>query len=268
MSALLSRTEGPILILTMNRPRAMNAISPEMACRLADAFTAFDRDDALRVCVLTGAGDRAFCSGGDLATMLPLLTGARAAETEWDRRVLEEPEVMDRSALRRFRLEKPVISAINGHCLAGGFETMLATDIRLSVPEARFGLPEARHALIPFAGALVRLPRELPRPLAMELLLAGGTITADRAAGMGLVNRILPPEELMPEAMRLASRIAANGPLAVRAIKRTVLGSSGLTLDEGYDLEDAARAEVLGSEDAREGPRAFMEKRSPVYEGR
>ncbi|MGR3460081.1 MAG: enoyl-CoA hydratase/isomerase family protein, partial [Pseudooceanicola nanhaiensis] len=101
MSALLSRTDGPVLILTMNRPQAMNAISPEMACRLADAFTAFDRDDALRVCVLTGAGDRAFCSGGDLATMLPLLTGARAAETEWDRRVLEEPEVMDRSALRR-----------------------------------------------------------------------------------------------------------------------------------------------------------------------
>jgi len=268
MSALLTRTEGPVLILTMNRPQAMNAISPEMACRLADAFTAFDADDALRVCVLTGAGDRAFCSGGDLETMLPLLTGARPPETDWDRRVLDEPEVMDRSALRRFTLDKPVISAINGHCLAGGFETMLATDIRISVPGARFGLPEARHALIPFAGALVRLPRQLPQPLAMELLLAGGTITAERAAGIGLVNRILPPEELMPEALRLAARIAANGPLAVRAIKRTVLGASGRTLDEGYELEDAAKAEVLGSEDAREGPRAFMEKRSPVYEGR
>ncbi|MWD26505.1 crotonase/enoyl-CoA hydratase family protein [Aquicoccus sp. SCR17] len=268
MSVLLEERDGHVLRLVLNRPEAHNAISPEVACRLADAFTAFEADEALRVCVLTGAGEKSFCSGGDLGLMLPLMTSARQPETEWDRRVLEDPEVMDRSSLRRFRMEKPLIAAVNGHCLAGGLETLLATDIRLAAPHATFGLPEARRGLIPFAGALTRLPRQVPQAVAMEMLMTGGTLDAERAREMGLVNRVVPAERLMEETMKMAHRIAANGPLALREIKRTVLEATGRPLDEGYALEDAAKDRVMASEDAREGPRAFMEKRDPVYSGR
>lgn len=265
--ALLSETREGVLLLTLNRPHARNAISPEMACRLSDAFTAFAEDSALRVCILTGSGDRAFCSGGDLALTLPLITGARKPETRWDHRVLEDPEVMNRSALRNFQLNKPIIAAINGACLAGGMETVLATDIRIAASHATFGLPEAKRALIPFAGSLVRLPRQVPYCVAMEMLLVGDSLDADSARLAGLVNYVLPLEEVLPRAWDIARKIAANGPVAISEIKKTVLASSGRTLEEGYALEDQAKQRVMVTRDAREGPRAFMEKRRPVYEG-
>ncbi|MCK8779442.1 enoyl-CoA hydratase-related protein [Rhizobium sp. NTR19] len=266
--ALLSETRDGILLLTLNRPQARNAISPEMACRLSDAFAAFAEDPDQRVCILTGAGDKAFCSGGDLALTLPLLTGARKPETEWDHRVLDDPTVMSRSALRNFELNKPIIAAINGACLAGGMETMLATDIRIAASHATFGLPEAKRALIPFAGSLVRLPRQVSYCVAMEMLLVGDSLDAESARLAGLVNYVVPPEEVLPRAWALATKIAANGPVAVSEIKRTVLASSGRTLEEGYALEDAAKDRVMATSDAREGPRAFMEKRQPAYVGR
>jgi Enoyl-CoA hydratase/carnithine racemase len=266
--ALLSETRDGILLLTLNRPQARNAISPEMACRLSDAFAAFAEDPDQRVCILTGAGDKAFCSGGDLALTLPLLTGARKPETEWDHRVLDDPTVMSRSALRNFELNKPIIAAINGACLAGGMETMLATDIRIAASHATFGLPEAKRALIPFAGSLVRLPRQVSYCVAMEMLLVGDSLDAESARLAGLVNYVVPPEEVLPRAWALATKIAANGPVAISEIKRTVLASSGRTLEEGYVLEDAAKDRVMATSDAREGPRAFMEKRQPAYVGR
>ena len=239
-----------------------------MACQLADAFAALAEDPALRVAILTGAGDRAFCSGGDLALTLPLMTGAREPRDEWDRRLLNEPEVMARSALRGLDLVKPVIAAINGPCLAGGMETVLATDIRIAAEHATFGLPEAKRALIPFAGSLVRLPRQVPHCVAMEMLLVGDALDARAAKAAGLVNEVLPAGEVLPRAWEIARKIAANGPVAVQEIKRTVLASSGRTLGEGYALEDAAKRVVMASRDAREGPRAFIEKRAPIYEGR
>ena len=266
--ALLSEARDGILQLTLNRPAARNAISPEMACRLSDAFTAFADDPDLRVCILTGAGDRAFCSGGDLALTLPLMTGARQPETDWDHRVLDDPTVMSRSALRNFELNKPIIAAINGACLAGGMETVLATDIRIAAAHATFGLPEAKRAIIPFAGSLVRLPRQVPYCVAMEMLLVGDSLDAEAARHAGLVNYVVPADEVLPRAWDLARKIAGNGPVAIREIKKTVLASSGRTLEEGYALEDGAKARVMASRDAREGPRAFMEKRLPAYEGR
>lgn len=268
MSALLFDQQDGIAILTLNRPEARNAISPEMACRLADAFHRIEGDPAIRCAILTGAGDRAFCAGGDLALMLPLLTGARAPEDAWDRRVLEDPSVMDRSALRRFQLTTPLIAAVNGHCLAGGMETMLATDIRIAADHATFGLPEAKRGLIPFAGALVRLPRQMSQCRAMELLLTGDAISAAEAQAAGLVNHVVPGAEVMDRALDIGRRIAANGPLATAQIKRTVLEASGRTLVEGYSLEDQARDIVMASDDAREGPRAFMEKRPARFRGR
>jgi enoyl-CoA hydratase len=256
-----------VAVITLNRPDARNAINPEMACRLSDAFERFALDETLRVAILTGSGNKAFCSGGDLALTLPLLTGARQARDAWDERLLRDSDVMDCSSLRRPPTNKPIIAAINGACLAGGMETMLGTDIRIAVDHAVFGLPEATRALIPFAGSLVRLPRQVPYCVAMELMLVGGTMSASQAMGVGLINQVCSSEELMTLAWDYALKIAANGPVAVQQIKRTVLASSGTTLEAGYLIEDESKGIVMASSDAREGPLAFMQKRTPVYKG-
>ena len=264
---LLRERRGAVLLITLNRPAARNAITPEMACRLADAFDEAEADAATRAVVLTGAGERAFCSGGDLGTMLPLLTGARAPKDQWDRRILRDPAVLSRSALREGRFDKPLIAAINGACLAGGMETMLATDIRIAAEHAVFGLPEVAHGLIPFAGAPTRLPRQVPYCLAMEILLTGAPVDALAALRMGLVNQVLPGPDVLARALAVADRIAANGPVAVQRLKQTVLRASGLPLADGFRLEDESRRAVLATADAREGPRAFMEKRLPRFTG-
>jgi enoyl-CoA hydratase len=265
---LLYEKKHDVAVITLNRPEARNALTPELVCRLADAVQDYAADDRLRVAILTGAGDKAFCAGGDLGTMIPLLAGARAPADDWDRRVLEDPVVMAASSLRDFPLFKPVIAAINGFCLAAGAELLLGTDLRIAAEHATFGYPEAKRAVIPFAGSMVRLPRQITYAQAMELLLTGDAIDAAAALRLGLVNRVVPASELMPAAEELARRIAANGPLAVRKIKETVLRASGVPLHEGYAIEDETRRIVLASDDAKEGPRAFIEKRPPRYTGR
>ncbi|MCA2013726.1 enoyl-CoA hydratase/isomerase family protein [Cereibacter sphaeroides] len=265
---LLFERDGAVAILTLNRPEARNALSPELACRLADAMDEIAADEAIRAVVLTGAGDKAFCSGGDLALSLPLLSGARQPETEWDRRFLADDGVNARIAQRGFDMPKPVIAAVNGPCMAGGMETLLGTDIRIAVPHATFALPEAARGVIPFAGALVRLPRQIPYALAMEMMLTGAAIDAETALNAGLIGRIVEPGALMDTAMGLARKVAANAPVAVQQIKRTVIAASGVTLAEGYVMEDRAKRVVMATEDAREGPRAFMEKRAPIYRGK
>ena len=265
---LLYETRGAIAVITLNRPDRHNALSPELICRLADAFDAFEADPALRVAVVTGAGTESFCSGGDLELTLPLLTGARAPETEWDRRLVENREVLFRSNFKGAHSIKPVIAAVNGHCLAGGFELMLATDIRIAGDHARFGLPESRHALIPFAGALVRLPRQLPYAVAMEMLLTGDQTAAERLLALGLLNKVVPGAEVLPAALAVAERIAANGPVAIAEIKRATTEAAGRTYADGYAIETESMDRVMATSDAREGPRAFMERRAPHYSGR
>ncbi len=269
MSALplLIAREGAVAVLTLNRPAARNALSPELACRLADAIEEAADDPSIRAVILTGAGTQAFCSGGDLGLSLPLLSGARAPADDWDRRFLADAGVNDRLASRGVEMNKPVIAAVNGACMAGGMEMLLGTDIRLAVPQARFALPEAARGVIPFAGALARLPRQIPYALAMEMLLTGAALDAEAALRAGLIGQIVEPGALMPTAMALAQRIAANAPVAVQEIKRVVIAASGRPLAEGFALEDTAKARVMATEDAREGPRAFMEKRPAVYRG-
>jgi enoyl-CoA hydratase len=267
MSVILLERRERVALLTLNRPDAHNAVSPEMICRLVDLYDEIGGDPDIHVLVITGAGDKAFCSGGDLKRTLPLLTGARAAEDAWDRRILQDPDVLTRAALR-MEFAKPVIAAVNGYCLAFGTELLLATDIRIAAEHATFGLPEARHALIPFAGALARLPRQIPACAAMEMLLVGAPISAAEAFRVGLVNRVLPPGQVLPEAMELAARIAANGPLAVREIKRAVNAMSGMTLVEAFRMEDESRDRIMASADAKEGPAAFAQRRTPKFEDR
>lgn len=264
---LQSETRGAVLLLTLNNPASRNALTPELICRLADAFQAAAASPAVRAVVLTGAGERAFCSGGDLRLTLPLLTGARPPGDEWDRRLLEDPAVLSRSALREEGFDKPVIAAVNGVCVAGGMETLLATDIRIAAEHAVFGLPEVSLGLIPFAGALVRLPQQIPYCAAMQIMLSGETMDVHTALRLGLVNEALPAAEVLPRALAIAERVAANGPAAVQRLKRTVLAALGRPLAEGFRIEDESRRAVLATEDAREGPRAFAEKRKPQFKG-
>ena len=261
---LLSAQDG-VATITFNRAEARNALTPEMLCRFADALEACDADSSVRAIILTGAGDQAFCAGGDLAQTLPLLTGARPAADEWDHRVLEQPAV---AGMLGLHIDKPVIAAVNGFCLAAGMELMLATDIRIAAEHASFGLPEVRHGLIPFAGALARLPRQIPHCVAMEMVLGGAPISAAEAYRVGLVNHLLPGAEVLARATEIARRIARNGPVAVRRAKRTMNAASGRPLETGLALEQDGKQAVLATQDAREGPRAFMEKRSPCFTGR
>jgi enoyl-CoA hydratase len=256
-----------ILTIVLDAPASRNALTPRMLCELADAIQSFHADPALRAAIITGAGERAFCAGGDLARTLPLMSGDRSPEDDWDRRLLQDPLVLAASGLRDFPLDKPVIAAVNGACMAAGFELLLGTDIRLCAEHASFALPEVKRGVIPFAGSLARLARQVPFSMAMEILLTGEPISAQEALRIGLVNRVVPAADLLPTAQRMAAALAQNGPLAMRAVKRTVLAASGLPLAAAYALEDQAKALVMASEDAREGPRAFMEKRPPVYRG-
>jgi len=235
-----------------------------MLCRFADALAACDAAPDVRAIILTGAGDQAFYAGGDLAQTLPLLTGARSPADAWDRRVLAEPAV---AGMLGLHTEKPVLAAVNGLRLTAGMELLLATDIRVAAEHAGFGLPEVRHGLIPFAGALVRLPRQIPHCVAMEIMLGGVPISAAEAHQIGLVNHLAPGGEVLARTSEIARRIARNGPAAVRQAKRTINAASGRTLEEGLALEQDSKRIVLATVDAREGPRAFMEMRPPFFTG-
>jgi len=257
-----------VATITLNRPEARNALTPEMLCRLADALTDARDDASVRVIILTGAGDKAFCAGGDLGRTLPLLTGDRLPQDDWDERLLNDSQVLPVSSLCDTAMNKPIIAAVNGVCVAAGAELLLGTDIRVASHEARFAWPEVQRGLIPFAGSLARLPAQLSHCQAMELMLTGEAIDAQKALQLGLLNYVVHGPEVLPLAQRLARRIADNAPLAVAEIKRTAVDSVGLSLHEAFKLEKQAYRRVMATEDAREGPRAFMEKRAPVYRGR
>lgn len=265
MALVNYETRGHIAIITLNRPEARNAINPEVAARLADAWEEVKRNDAVRVAILTGTGS-AFCAGADLGQLIPMISGARKPENEWDEQVASDPGLTSRALLRNFDTETPIIAAINGHGIAGGMEIIQGTDIRVSVPEARFGVQEVKWAIFPAGGSTVRLPVQLPYAKAMELLLTGDLISADEALQLGFLNYVT--RDIMGKAMEIAEKIAANGPLAVKAIRRSARECLGLPERDALRLESEISAPIFATEDAREGPKAFMEKRNPVYNGR
>lgn len=256
---------GHIAIITLNRPDARNAVNPEVGARLYEAWHAARDDDKVRVAILTGTGT-AFCAGADLGQLIPLISGARKAENEWDEKVLAKPDIFECAFLRSFDAVKPVIAAINGHAIAGGMEMVQGTDIRVASPGAKFGVQEVKWAIFPAGGSTVRLPTQMPFAKAMELLLTGDLITADEALALGFLNYVT--DDYMGKAMEIAEKIAANGPLAVRAIRRSARACLGLPEQQALKLETEISAPVFKTADAQEGPRAFMEKRKPVYTGR
>lgn len=268
MSKVLLKKSGHIAVVTINRPEARNAFDPETVCLLADAFKSLGTDDDTRVVLITGAGDRAFSAGADLGSLVPLLNGARAPQDEWDRRVARDMEIMDRGMLRGYDIGKPLIAAINGFAIAGGMEIVQGADLRVAADTAKLGVQEVKWAIFPAGGSTVRLPAQMTMPRALELLLTGELINAQTALQWGFLNRVVAPAEVMDTALDLADRIARNGPLAVQAVRRSARACLGHPEAEALAMERAFAAPVFASEDAREGPRAFIEKRAPAYRGR
>ncbi len=263
---LIERSDG-IMTLTMNRPEAGNALSPEMLVKMAHAWYEFRDTRALRVAILTGAGDKDFCAGGDLKLTMPLVTGARQPEDEWDHKLVSNYTLFTDAILRGFALYKPVIAAVNGSALGGGTEMTNACDLRVAAEHAVFGTPEAKRGLLPGGGSISRLPRQIPYARAMEILLIGDPLSARQALEIGLLNYVVPKEQLMAKALELAGKLAENGPLAISKIKEGVLRTSGLPMDQALAIENEVSVAVMMSKDAREGPRAFKEKRKPNFTG-
>jgi enoyl-CoA hydratase len=268
MPPLIYEKKNGIAYLTLNRPEARNAFDPEMILALASAWEDYRDDDSLRCAILTGTGEKTFCSGADLAKLIPLYTGAKKPETEADKKVSTDPGLGNRAVLREFELNKPIIAAINGDAIAGGLEILYATDIRIAAEHSRFGLQEVKWAIFPMGGSSVRLPQQMPYARAMEMLLTGELISASDAYQYGFLNRVVSAPNVMEEAERFANIIARNGPLAVKAIKKAVLANIGLTISEGLVKELEYALPVFVTEDAKEGPRAFKEKREPQYKGK
>jgi enoyl-CoA hydratase/carnithine racemase len=267
MSVVQIENREGALWVTLNRPQHYNSMSPEVMCRLMDMWIDAQNDDSVRCVVLTGAGDKAFCSGADLKQTIPLLSGARAPENEYDHRLKDTSDWLTQLMQRNATFTKPVIAVINGTAMAGGCELALASDIRIASTNASFALSEPKVGVIPAGGSIVRLPRQIPWCHAMEFMLTGDTISAERAKEIGLVNRVVEPENLYTEAEKIVATIKANAPLSIQAIKRAATLSSGKSLDEAFALEDKEADFIITTEDAREGPRAFAEKRKPVFKG-
>jgi len=253
--------------VTLDRPGKANALDPGMLADLAAAWREVAADEAIRCAVLTGAGERVFCAGMDMATTIPAARALASGE-RLDPRDFEGLRSVSTALLAGFDLGKPLVCAANGHARAGGFDLMLASELRVAVPEASFALEEVALGLYPTGNATVLLPRQIGWTHAMELLLTARPVDAARAAEIGLVNRVVPRERLLEEAFAAADAIAANAPLAVRATRAGVRELQALPLDAAYRRQEELGRPLRRSADAREGQRAFVERRRPVFRGR
>ncbi len=239
--------DAHIATITINRPETRNSLDMEHFRDLAHAWAAFRDDTSAWVAVVTGVGPD-FCTGADLKKFIPELTGELPQPEGWDK--------VDaiHAVLHRFPVYKPIVAAVNGTCVAGGFEMLSSTDIRLAVPDARFAVMEPKHGLFAGGGSTVRLPRQMPYPFAMELLLTADMVDAERALAMGLINRVVPAGQLMDTAYDYAERIAANAPLAVFATKQSAVEGLALDLESAYDNETRHSDRVFATEDAAKQP--------------
>ena len=268
MSHVLFEKRDGIAYVTLNRPEKRNAFSPEMVVRLCGIWDDVANDPEVRVVLLTGAGTQAFSSGGDLGSTIPLMMRTRAPVGVWEERFAADRKQLYAAILRNDSFFKPVVAAINGHALAGGAEMIMSTDIRVMSSEATLGITEVRRGLIAGGGSLVRLARQIPWAQAMELVLVGEPITAEQALSIGLVNRVVEPEHVLATAEDLARRISLGAPVALMKSKEAMVRSNGRPFDEAFAIETQCTKDNAATADAKEGPRAFMEKRAPKYLGR
>jgi enoyl-CoA hydratase/carnithine racemase len=251
---ILYQKKDKIAYITLNRPEAFNSVTPEMLQELSRVLIDFRDDEKLLVAIITGAGNRAFCAGADIKTMLPFLRENRG---KW---WLFPPTIM-----RGLELWKPLVAAVNGICLGGGLEIALACDIRIASENATFGQPEVNLGIIPGWGGTQRLPRCIPSAIAADLILTGRSIKAEEAYRIGLVNKVVPPTDLVAMAEEYAKALCRPGPLAVRAAKRAMILGSEMSLEEGLAMEQLSFDFLIGTKDYEEGRSAFLGKREPKF---
>lgn len=260
MKNVLFEKKGNIAIITLNRPQVLNVINSNVWRELGNILEKFTNDPELRVAILTGAGDRAFCAGADLK--------------EWADGRNNMPEGGEKwgfAGITKHFINKPIIAAVNGFAFGGGTEIALACDLIVASENANFGLPEVKRGLIAAGGGLLRLPRQIPIKKAMEYILVGDPISADEGERWGLVNYVVPQDQLLSKAMELARKIGKNAPLSISASKEIVYRGLDAPLEfpqEAWEFNDRYLAEVKKSEDVKEGAKAFLEKREPVWKGR
>ena len=259
---LIYERDGHVAMLTMNRPEARNALSSEMLVRMYDAWVEIDTDPEIRVCILTGAGGT-FCSGMDLKAF-----ASGFEETEYTKRFAEDDDLHWKALLRHFRPGKPVIAAVEGYALAGGTEILQGTDIRVAAETATFGITEVARGLFPLGGSTVRLRRQIPYTLAAELLLTGRHVPAAEAKEMGLIGHVVPEGQAMAKAREIADQIAANAPLSVQAVLRSLRTGADLTETDALAQELELGWPIFATQDAKEGATAFKEKRKANFQGK
>lgn len=261
-AAVLVEQRGNVLIATINRPESRNAVNAAVHVGLGEALERAENDPEIRVVVLTGAGDQAFCAGADLKA---LSRGERLEPEDKAQRAWGFAGVV------RHPISKPMIAAVNGFALGGGTEIALSCDLVVAADHAQFGLPEVKRGIFAAAGGAFRLAQQLPRKVAMEYILTGEPFSAQRALELGLVNRVVPLADLLGTAFDLAERIAVNAPLSVQGSKKIALGIADGRIDSEDAFWEANRREglvIMRSEDAREGPLAFAQKRAPVWKAK
>ncbi len=258
-----------VALITVDRPEAKNAMDMEHFFQLRSAWDRLGEDEDSWVAIITGVGD-SFLVGADLKTYIPQITEHQRKISVGEVSDLGGYQLDDgvKAVLRGVKLYKPIIAAVNGTCVAGGMEMLGGCDIRVAADTATFGVLEPKRGLFAGGGTTVRLPRQIPFPAAMEFLLCADRISAAKAFEMGLLNEVCAPDQLMERATHYAARITANGPLAVRKTKESVLRGLATDMREAYRIESEIAGEVFSSEDAKEGPKAFAEKRPPVWKGR
>ena len=259
----LYEKRGHLAICTFNRPQRKNAFSIEMLVRMADAWDEADADDDVRAIVLTGAGG-VFCAGSDLGSMK---SGKWDAEDQWLNRMKDSPDLHWKALLRHYLTKKPLIAAVEGYALAGGTEVLQGTDIRVAGEGAVFGVTEVQLGLFPLGGSSVRLRRQIPYTIAAEMLLAGRRLTAAEALHYGLGGHVVPDGQARAKAIEIGGQVAANGPIAVQAVKQSLIENDGVPAKEALARSLEIGQPVFKTKDAIEGPTAFMEKRKPVFEG-
>jgi len=259
---LIVERKGHTMVVTMNRPEAKNALSSPMLVGMVDAWMEADADDDVRSIVLTGAGGD-FCTGMDLKAF-----SGGGADNPYADRMKADPDLHWKALLRHYQPSKPLIAAVEGYAVAGGTEILQATDIRVAGSGAKFGVFEARRGLFPLGGSTVRLRRQIPFTMAMDLLLTARQISAAEALAMGLIGRVVPDGSALSEALEIAEVINGNGPLAVEAIKRSVRETEGMSEEEGLARELEIGWPIFATEDAKEGARAFAEKRPADFRRR
>jgi enoyl-CoA hydratase/carnithine racemase len=258
-----------IVLITIDRPEARNSADMEHFFQLRSAWDRFDADDEAWVAIITGVGD-AFFTGADLKLYIPEITKLQSQVASGEVTEIDGYRLDDgtKAVLRGAKIWKPIIAAVNGFCTAGGMEMLGGVDIRVACPEAKFAVMEPKRGLFAGGGTTVRLPRQIPFPQAMEFLLCADLIDAQRAYEMGFLNAIVPRDELMDAAYGYARRITANAPLAVQATKRSVWEGLGMSLKDAYKNESEISSAIFSTEDAKEGPKAFAEKRPPIWQGK